>query len=297
MYIKHNLGMSDDYLPHFYHDWMKEPGRTVLLARREGKLVALQSWLIVDEGATAVIEGLRVCPTERGRGISWAVHRFAHSYIRQLHPTIKKAIATTRLKYMKSLVLARRAILCLVGQEESLDDLISHLKQKIRFLGVTSGLIPLNETQLKKVLLDPKLPSRVQLPGGSIIQNSQPLQLMEGNLEILKRRNLTWLADNEEEPAFLSLYAPPYPIAYNGRSMLLNIDMFGTDCILAQGALVSLLEAARSKEELKGTILFQVHMPWSLVETLQAFCDGHQGFTRCGEVLEQELFDRDTVAL
>ncbi|XP_029911987.1 histidine N-acetyltransferase-like [Myripristis murdjan] len=248
-------GMSDDYLPHFYHYWMKEPGRTVLLARREGKLVAVQSWLIADEGGTAVFEGLRVSPTERGRGISWA------------------------------------AILCLVGQEESLDDLISHLKQKLQFLGVTSGLIPLNETQLKKVLLDPKLPSRVQLPGGSIIQTSQPLQLMEGNLEILKRWNLTWLADNEEDPVFLSFYAPSYPVPYNGRSTLLNINIFGTDYMMAQGALVGLLEAARSKEELKGTILFQVHMPWSLVETLQAFCDGHQGFTRCGEVLEQVLLE------
>uniref|UniRef100_A0A667XLN1 N-acetyltransferase domain-containing protein n=1 Tax=Myripristis murdjan TaxID=586833 RepID=A0A667XLN1_9TELE len=284
MYIKHNLGMSDDYLPHFYHYWMKEPGRTVLLARREGKLVAVQSWLIADEGGTAVFEGLRVSPTERGRGISWAVHRFAHSYIQQLHPTIKMARATTRLKNMKNFILARRAILCLVGQEESLDDLISHLKQKLQFLGVTSGLIPLNETQLKKVLLDPKLPSRVQLPGGSIIQTSQPLQLMEGNLEILKRWNLTWLADNEEDPVFLSFYAPSYPVPYNGRSTLLNINIFGTDYMMAQGALVGLLEAARSKEELKGTILFQVHMPWSLVETLQAFCDGHQGFTRCGEV-------------
>ena len=34
---------GNDYLPHRYHEWLEEPGRTVILARSEGKLVRTHS--------------------------------------------------------------------------------------------------------------------------------------------------------------------------------------------------------------------------------------------------------------
>ncbi|KAM4603788.1 N-acetyltransferase 16, like [Polymixia lowei] len=303
MSISEDIYDGNDYLPHRYHDWMEEPGRTVILARREGKLVALESCLVVDEGTAVVVEGLRVCPSERGRGVAGTVQRFADSYIRQLHPTIKTKRMTRAddpgaEKLAKFTLLARRAILSLFGKAESFDSFISHLKNKLHSTGRTTGvsaieMVPLEKKQLRSVLLDPNLPARIQLPGGAIIQDWQPLRPMEGNLEILGRRDLAWLADSQEAPVFLSFYTPPYPVPYNGGSVRMNIDMFGTDQDLVQCALVGHLERARAKGELKGTVIVHVYMVQSLWETLHTFCEGHTGVVRYRDYWEQLFLERE----
>lgn len=39
------------------------------------------SGLIVDEGCTVVVEGLRVCPSERGRGVAGVIQRFGSFFM------------------------------------------------------------------------------------------------------------------------------------------------------------------------------------------------------------------------
>lgn len=39
MAISQNIYSGNDYLPHRYHSWMTEPGRVVIIARRDRKLV------------------------------------------------------------------------------------------------------------------------------------------------------------------------------------------------------------------------------------------------------------------
>lgn len=40
MAISQDIYGGNDYLPHHYHRWMTEPGRVVIIARRDGKLVS-----------------------------------------------------------------------------------------------------------------------------------------------------------------------------------------------------------------------------------------------------------------
>lgn len=40
MAISHDIYGGMDYLPHRYHSWMTEPGRVVIIARRDEKLVS-----------------------------------------------------------------------------------------------------------------------------------------------------------------------------------------------------------------------------------------------------------------
>ncbi|KAM6949502.1 N-acetyltransferase 16, like [Aplochiton taeniatus] len=294
---------GNDYLPHRYHTWMTEPGRTVIVARRAGRLVALESGLVVDEGHTLVVEGLRVCPSERGRGVAGVIQRFADGYIQRLHPSIKMKRMTRGddpgpQKLAKFTLLARRAALVLCGEALSFELLISHLKKKLHSnpgKGNVSipEMVPLdNIDQLRSVLLDPKMTSRVQVPGGAIIQDWQPLQPMEGNLEILQRRDLTWLVDKQEEPTFLSFSTPPYPIPFQGGSLRFNIDMFGTDQALACRALVGHFEKAWLKGDLKGTVRVIVYMNTSLWEGLCDFCEGDTGVTRHSDYWEQLYLER-----
>ncbi|KAK3546502.1 hypothetical protein QTP70_026357, partial [Hemibagrus guttatus] len=49
---------------------------------------ALQSALVVDGGQTVVLEGLRVCPSERGQGVAGVIQRVTDSYIKQVYPSV-----------------------------------------------------------------------------------------------------------------------------------------------------------------------------------------------------------------
>lgn len=50
--------------------------------------MALDSALVVDGGQTIVLEGLRVCPSERGRGVAGVIQRLTDIYIKQVYPSV-----------------------------------------------------------------------------------------------------------------------------------------------------------------------------------------------------------------
>ncbi len=70
-------------------------------------------WPAVDGGETVIVEGLRVCPNERGCGLAGVIQRFVDGYIKKVYPNVK----TKRLtrgddpgpeKLSKFTLLARR---------------------------------------------------------------------------------------------------------------------------------------------------------------------------------------------
>ncbi|XP_046908069.1 probable N-acetyltransferase 16 [Hypomesus transpacificus] len=117
MDISDGIYGGNDYLPRRYHSWMTEPGRVVMLARRGNKLVALESGLLVDDGCTVVVEGLRVCPSERGRGVAGVIQRFLDDYLQKLHPSIQvkrltRGVNPGEQRLAKFTLLAKRVSLC-----------------------------------------------------------------------------------------------------------------------------------------------------------------------------------------
>ncbi|XP_062372873.1 N-acetyltransferase 16, like isoform X2 [Sardina pilchardus] len=300
MSISKDIYLGNDYLPHRYHEWMVEPDRVVILARRAGKLVALESGIVVDNGQTVVVEGLRVCPSERGHGLAGIIQAFCDNYMRNLYPSIKLKRMTRGddpgpEKLSKFRLLARRSVLSLSGETESFDGFISALKAKPTS-GEGAGAAHLaleTEQQLRAVLLDPDVASRLQLPGGAVIQDWQPLQPMESNLAVLRRRNLTWFVGGgpPEKPAFASFYTPPYPVPYKGGAQRLNVDMYGTDEGLARGALLANLEKVRA--ELRGTVQMHVYMHGSVYESLRTFCQSDTGVQESRAKWEQLFLEKD----
>uniref|UniRef100_A0AAY4D355 Histidine N-acetyltransferase C-terminal domain-containing protein n=1 Tax=Denticeps clupeoides TaxID=299321 RepID=A0AAY4D355_9TELE len=268
MAISKGIFDGNDYLPHFYQEWMAEPNRVVIVARKARKLVALESRVVVDGGNTVVLQGLRVCPSEAGHGLAGVVYRFCDSYMKKLYPSIRMRHLITYdyvapEKLTKFNLLAKRAVLSFYGEAESFFTLTSTLKAKLvaenRPGGSDFKTCALEtEAQLRSVILDPDLPSMLQLPG------------------ILRRQNLSWFAARAgKKILFLSLHTPPYPIPYNNGSLCLNIDLFGTDTVLAKEAVVAHLE--RSKGQLRGGVVMHVYMHTSLWEDLREFCQGVSG--------------------
>ncbi|KAI2662746.1 putative N-acetyltransferase 16 [Labeo rohita] len=301
MAISQNIYSGNDYLPHRYHSWMTEPGRVVIIARRDRKLVALESGLVVDGGETVIVEGLRVCPNERGCGLAGVIQRFVDGYIKKVYPTVK----TKRLtrgddpgpeKLSKFTLLARRAVLSLRGNSEGFDSFVSGLKDKLAVSNESNSsrpLVPVKDSDtLKALLLDTDLSSRLQFPGGAIIQDWQPLKLMESNLHILARRNLTWFIDGSGgKPLFISFHTPPYPIPFNGGSLRFNIDLFGTDASLAKKAVMAHFNSVKS--EIQGLVLVHIYMHQTLWEDLKQFCEGHDTVKQLQNFWEQLFLERE----
>ncbi|KAK2913690.1 hypothetical protein Q8A67_002089 [Cirrhinus molitorella] len=301
MAISQNIYGGNDYLPHRYHSWMTEPGRVVILAWRDRKLVALESGLLVDGGETVIVEGLRVCPNERGCGLAGVIQKFVDGYIKKVYPNVK----TKRLtrgddpgpeKLSKFTLLARRAVLSLGGDSKGFDSFVSGLKEKLVVSDESISsrpLVPLKDSDaLKALLLDSDLSSRLQLPGGALIQDWQPLKLMESNLQILARRNLTWFVDGSDgKPLFMSFSTPPYPIPLNGGSLRFNIDLFGMDTSLAKKAVTAHLNSV--KNEIQGLVLVHIYMHQTLWEDLKQFCEGHDTVKQLHNFWEQLLLERE----
>ncbi|TSL34616.1 putative N-acetyltransferase 16 [Bagarius yarrelli] len=261
MAISHGIYQGSDYLPHRYHIWMTEPDRVVIIGRRNGKLVALDSALVVDEGKTVVLEGLRVCPTERGHGVAGIIQKVTDSYIKQVYPSLK-------------------------GKLEKTEKANEHNNNNLKLIVVKDS------HKLKALLLDPDLSLRLQLPGGAIIQDWQPLKPIESNLKILERRNLTWLVDCfNEKPVFMSFHTPAYPIPFRGGSLRLNIDMFGTDINIAKKALIEHLEMVL--EEIHGNVAVHIFMPQTFWEAMKQFCDGDEGVKQFRDYTEQLFLETE----
>uniref|UniRef100_W5KWV9 N-acetyltransferase 16, like n=1 Tax=Astyanax mexicanus TaxID=7994 RepID=W5KWV9_ASTMX len=284
---------------------MTEKDRVTIIARRDGKLIALESGQVVDGGKTVVVEGLRVCPSERGRGVAGLIQRITDVYIKQVYPSVNIKRLTRRdnptpEQLSKFNILARRAVLSLIGEAKSFNSFVLDLKAKLDSIEKTEQSTTTNnqltvlkdDQQLNAILLDPDLSTRLQLPGGAIIQDCLPLKAVESNLEILKSTNLTWLADtSNDKPRFVSFYTPPYPIPFNGGSLRLNIDMYGEDLPLARKALITHLKQVTG--EIHGTVLVHIYMNQTLWTGMQRFCEGDEGVKQFQDYWEQLFLERE----
>lgn len=185
----------------------------------------------------------------------------------------------------------------LCGQAGSFKVFVSALKAKLESTDGPKNnnqkLFVLKDShQLKELLLDPDLSLRLQLPGGAIIQDWQPLKPIESNLEILERRNLTWLVNCfNEKPKFMSLHTPPYPVPFRGGSLRFNIDMFGTDTSIARKALIGHLEQVL--KEIHGTVMVHIYMPQTIWEGMRQFCDGDEGVKIWRDYWEQLFLEKE----
>ncbi|KAJ8254828.1 hypothetical protein GJAV_G00197790 [Gymnothorax javanicus] len=291
MGISGNVYNGYDYLPHHYHSWMTEPDRVVILAKKEGKLMALESGLVVDGGRTVLVEGIRVCPSERGKGIAGVILRFVDQYIRQMYPSVRvkrsTRVSVPGKELTKFTLLEKRAMLLLCVEAEKFDGFLSQLKAKLA-PGPKLRVLD-EEKQLRDLLLDPELGARLQLSGGLINIVWQPFQLVESNWEVLRRRDITWLTDMSASPTFLSVHTPVYPIPINGGSLRFNIDLFGMSHVLARQALVFHLE--RVKDNIKGAIWIFVSMHRSLQKGIMEYCEGVSGLLHLSDYGDQEILE------
>uniref|UniRef100_A0A8C5QWF6 N-acetyltransferase domain-containing protein n=1 Tax=Leptobrachium leishanense TaxID=445787 RepID=A0A8C5QWF6_9ANUR len=110
--ISDGLYVGVDYLQYTYHAWLKDPQRKMFVAKSEGKVVAFGSFLLVDDGETAVLQAIHVAPWMRHSGVARIIHKFTLDNLRSDFPNVTRIHLTTMENPPANMMISHRIIHC-----------------------------------------------------------------------------------------------------------------------------------------------------------------------------------------
>ncbi|XP_043933103.1 probable N-acetyltransferase 16 isoform X2 [Protopterus annectens] len=264
-----------DYLPSRYHSWLKDANRMVILARKDGKVIALESVCIIDDGETMLVEGLRVAPSERGKGVAGILQKYCIQLVKEKYPNVKIIRLTRDDKlgpkdFRKYRLITKQGILLVRFNVKELrsrmDDIVHMLEEAGSELCPT---VILEREEVKNIILSMTVSNKL-LPSKTIIQDWQPFKPIESNLNLLLKKDLHWIVDNKQCPNFASLCTFPFRIPIGDDWFYLNIDMFGKDLAHIKSHLIAHLH--NHTQNGHGNIMCQIFMEPSLWEDMAYFC-------------------------
>ncbi|XP_072447551.1 histidine N-acetyltransferase-like isoform X2 [Chiloscyllium punctatum] len=285
-----------DYLPARYHAWVRDPARRVILAKKKGKVVAFVSVNVVDDGHTAVVEGLRVASLERGKGIGQVVQHYCADLLRAQFPEVK-VCRYTKAGPLTLKTIARFRLICkqeIFTTQFETEDILLKLEATIVQLK-ESGVewddpVLLGATDVKRVFLSPKVVDEV-LPGKTIIQDWAPYKPLESNLEKLVRQDLIWMADDKEEPRVVSLGTAPYRVPLGTGYHRLNIDIFGKHFPRVRNQFLAQVQQRVST--LEGPVYCILSFEPSMWQDMLLFCQTALGLHMDRDIEGQSLLETD----
>ncbi|XP_077169020.1 putative N-acetyltransferase 16 isoform X1 [Paroedura picta] len=285
-----------DYLPSRYHSWIREPNRTVMLAKKNGAVIGLQSVYLVDAGETVLVEGLRVAPWERGKGVAGLLQRFCLEMVKEKHPGVKVSRLTRDDKlgpkdFKKYRVIAKQGILLVRFNAQ---DLLSRLDILVLALA-ENGFCPepselLTAGEVAEVVLRESF-CREVLPNQTIIQDWQPFKAMESNLGLLQKKELCWVVDTKSRPTVATLSTRPFSIPLGKDWFYLNIDVFGHTLAHIKSHLIHHLRL--QVPGLEGNVMCQLFLDPALWLDMAEFCQGALGLELAKDYTEQYLLESD----
>ncbi|KAJ1084438.1 hypothetical protein NDU88_004586 [Pleurodeles waltl] len=292
MAISGDVYKGADYIQVKYHSWLQDTKRRTFVAKRKGQVVALESVCLVDDGSTAVPEGLRVAPWERGRGIAGLIQNFVKDYLKNEFPAVK-CIRLTRVEDPPSSMLSQyrllhsKATLSLIFKVEEIEKTVHNFITKLEKEGhyfqspVTLELKDVRRIYTNEMVIEKLLPAKI------LIQSWLPVLTMTSNLDYLLARVGNWMADSSEEPNFLSLGSHPFKVPLGDNSYRYDIDLFGTDPRCAKiHFLAQLLVGAKM---ISGSVLCCcLYIEKQLFQTLDIFCEGIKKYELWKEQLVME---------
>ncbi|XP_034020013.1 histidine N-acetyltransferase isoform X2 [Thalassophryne amazonica] len=294
-----------DYLPTRYTTWLQETNRTVILARKQGKVIALESVCVIDDGETMLVEGLRVAPQERGKGIASVLLRFCSELVRSKYPEVK----VTRLTrddqlgpkdFQKYRVITKQGILLVRFRAED-------LKLRLSELGVNGDIratlltthsssntppVRLDPTSIHRLYVTTDLMQGV-LPNATIIQDWQPFKPLSSNMTILLNKEIDWMVDDVSSPTVASLCTFPFRVPIGDDWFYLNIDMFGKDLDLARRQYLCHLQ--HHTASLKGHVMCQMFLDPPLWKPMADFCQDTLSVELVKGYTEQCVVESDVI--
>nr|XP_006627566.2 PREDICTED: probable N-acetyltransferase 16 isoform X1 [Lepisosteus oculatus] len=269
-----------DYLPTRYKAWLQESNRTVILARKQGKVIALESVCVIDDGETVLVEGLRVAPSERGKGVAGVLLKFCSQLMKAKYPEVKVTRLTRddRLgpkDFQKYRLITKQGILLVRFRAEDLKLCL----QELGLEALTPEATPDTPQPAAPVRLDPLAArhlflsaglARDVLPNATIVQDWQPFKPLASNMTILLKKDIDWMVDDAESPSVASLCTFPFRVPIGEDWYYLNIDVFGKDLEPVRRQFLAHLR--RHTESLQGHVMCQLFLDPPLWQPLADFC-------------------------
>uniref|UniRef100_A0A7N9ANW9 Histidine N-acetyltransferase-like n=1 Tax=Mastacembelus armatus TaxID=205130 RepID=A0A7N9ANW9_9TELE len=278
-----------DYMAATFHRWLQEPGRLVFIAKMNSR-VALESALLVDGGHTVVFQGFRVAPDLRGSGIAGGLQEHVTNYIRRHYPEVS-VVRQSRGDQPSAESLAKyRLIAKEVGPRRQTLGSTFTLQHKDLTQSSPHGPVILTQPQAETLILSNHVVYNL-LPGKTIINDWEPLKPMEANLEVLRRRGLTWIVDHEVDPSVVSLSTPPYAVPYRHDALRININIFGHSLISVCTVFLAQLEALLPS--LRGYLIFLTFVDPQVWPGLRQFCQNKANMSFFKDYWEDVVLESD----
>uniref|UniRef100_A0A8C5MCG0 N-acetyltransferase domain-containing protein n=1 Tax=Leptobrachium leishanense TaxID=445787 RepID=A0A8C5MCG0_9ANUR len=300
--ISEGVFMGIDYLPFRYHAWLKDPQRRMFVAKLEEKVVAFDSFLVVDGGVTAVLQGLRVAPWLRGRGVAGIIQKFTLDTLRLDHPDVTK-IRLTRTEDPPPTMLNKYRLLHSKVNSMHLFQYMSQMSFKKHISVITNSISRLPSTSQDfpppvfldysevRSLFSGPLKEEDILPGRFLIQSWLPITTCKANLDLTQLLASSDITNDGSTTVkgFLSLGTPMFPVPLGDGKNRLDIDLFGTDLSCAKIHVVFQLKEAVKALPTGGSVVCSVFAEEILRDGLTGFLDGITLFSRCREQLVLEM--------
>ncbi|XP_068130178.1 histidine N-acetyltransferase-like [Hyperolius riggenbachi] len=326
MSISHGLFNGTDYLPFIYHSWLKDHRRHMFVAKSEGKIVAFESYLLVDDGETAVMQGIRVAPWARGRGFSVQIHKFCLDTLRSNHPRVRRI----RLAQSEHLtphlvkdfrVLHTKAVVGVILQLDKLEEAMKLLEARLHRGGHPNNCTVLEPVEVFK-LFDASEIVEALLPKNILVQSWLPLTPVRSNLEMLFESNIVWFYSEEHtvncplkcpntpsasdkyntrsspslspslptsSAGFLSLGTPPYPVPWGDNTYYFDIDLFGVEVESAKHHILEQFKLCTRGLPAGGSILCFMIAEESLRTELHRWCQGLTPYRHISELIIRDM--------
>ncbi|XP_078389998.1 histidine N-acetyltransferase-like [Cetorhinus maximus] len=264
------------YMPSIYHSWLRERNRVVVLAKRHCGVVGMSSAHIVNDGQTALMEGLQVAASERGKGLARLIHKHILERVRARYPEVKSQCYLTQHEYFKGFcVLSKQCMIFLRFPSINVPALISEAIGNMRKSGDEYyEAISLQPDDVRSIFLN-RTVIDTMLPGGRIIQRGSVFKPLESNLDILLKRDIVWRADRMGNTGAVSVGTAPYrdPVG----NCVFIIDMFGKDLPAVKSVFLSQLQ---SLSHLQGDVTCRLSVNPSLSSQMWEFCTKKMGLEK-----------------
>lgn len=114
---------------------------------------------------------------------------------------------------------------------------------------------------------------------------------MEANLEVLRRRGLTWIVDREFEPTTISLSMTPYTVPYRHDALHLSINIFGRS--LASVCAVFLAQLEALLPSLRGYLIFYTFVDPAVWPELRRICQSSSKVSLFKDYCEELVLETD----
>ncbi|XP_033991906.1 histidine N-acetyltransferase-like [Trematomus bernacchii] len=300
MGISQGIDGGLDYLPTRYTDWLQETNRTVILARKQGKVIALESVFVIDDGETMLVQALRVAPQERGKGVVGVLQRFCSDLVKSKFPDVKVTRMTRDQlgpkDFQKYRLITKQGILLVRFRAEELKLRLSDLGLGDIQSSLSTSFKPppvrLDNTAIRRLYLTSDRMHGV-LPNATIIEEGQPFKLLPSNMAILLKKDIDWMVDDVANPTVASLCTFPYRVPIGDDWYSLNINMFGKELDPVQQQFLCHLQ--RHTATLKGHVMCQVFLDPPLWKPMMEFCRNILNVELVKEYTQQCVVESDVM--